>query len=92
MNVPADIRQLINLWPTRAELAADLSEICGEVGVGKVHKWAQSSSIPSKFHAAVIAAAQSRGFSVNAELLVRLHAIQTTPNHSTSIGREGETP
>jgi hypothetical protein len=44
--------------------------------VGKVHKWAQSSAIPSKFHAAVIAAAKVRGFKVDAALLVDLHAIK----------------
>lgn len=79
MDAPADIRQLINLWPTRAELAADLSEICGEVSVGKVHKWAQYSSIPARFHAAVIKAAKARGFDVNAELLVSLHAMKSEP-------------
>lgn len=76
MSTPNDIRELINLWPTRAELAADLSVSCGQVSVGKVHKWAQSSAIPSKFHAAVIAAAKVRGFQVDAALLVELHAIK----------------
>lgn len=76
MSEPSDIRQLINLWPTRAELAADLSVTCGKVNVGKVHKWAQASSIPSRFHAAVIQAAKSRGFNVSAELLVDLHSIK----------------
>ena len=62
------IKQLIDLWPTRKVLAED-------VGASKdrVDKWAQTGSIPAKFHARVIRAAGSRGFAVTADDLVRLH-------------------
>lgn len=62
------VKQLIDLWPTRKVLA-------DEIGTSKerVDKWAQSGSIPARFHAAVLRAAGLRAFPVSAEDIVRLH-------------------
>lgn len=70
------VKDLINLWPTRAEMAVDVSKSLGDktVTVGQVHKWAQFQSIPARFHWAVIAAGTARGFDLTAEIMVRLHA------------------
>lgn len=70
------IRDLINLWPTRAILASDVNKIAGGpvVSAGQVHKWAQAQSIPPRFHLAVVQSAQGRRFQITAELVVTLHA------------------
>ena len=70
------IRDLIDLWPTRAALADDLSRLCpsAPASVDQVHKWPRSGAIPARFHYALIQCGQARGFPVTADLLVRLHA------------------
>jgi hypothetical protein len=63
------IKALIDLWPSRAELAGDL-----DTSVDRVHKWAKpGGSIPAWFHADLLRAASARGFTVSADDLVRLH-------------------
>lgn len=62
------IKQLIDLWPSRKALAEDI-----DTSKDRVDKWAQSGSIPAKFHAAVLKAAAARSFIITAEDLVRLH-------------------
>ncbi|MDJ0631075.1 MAG: hypothetical protein QNJ44_22650 [Rhodobacter sp.] len=70
------IRELVNLWPTRAELARDISAVSPliEATTHQVHKWAENGSIPSKYQSAVLRAATERGFPVTAELLITLHS------------------
>lgn len=65
-----DVRGLIDLWPTRRELADEVFTT-----VDRVHKWAQSGAIPARFHARFLRAADLRGFDVTAEVLVRLHDV-----------------
>ncbi len=62
------VKQLIDLWPARKVLAQ-------EIGASKerVDKWAQSGSIPARFHAAILRAASARSFAVTADDIVRLH-------------------
>jgi len=69
------IPDVINLWPRRADLAADLSGICADrsVSVAQVHKWAASESIPARFHFSLIQAAAQRGYPVTADLLAQAH-------------------
>ena len=69
------IRDLVNLWPTRTEMAKDLMVICSALRVttAQVHKWAESDSIPAKYHNAVLKAARNRGFAITAEQIVILH-------------------
>lgn len=70
------IKDLINLWPTRADLALDLTAVLGEhrVSADQVHKWARSNSIPARFHFAVVRAGTKRGFDVTADAIARLHS------------------
>lgn len=70
------VRDLVNLWPTRADLAVDMSQQCSALSVSphQVHKWAEKGSIPAKYHFRLLTAAQKRSLPVTADLLVRLHA------------------
>ena len=72
----SSVRDLINLWPRRADLASECqAHAPGQsVTVARVHKWAENDAIPAKYHLAVLAAAQARAFPVTADLIVRLHA------------------
>ena len=68
------VRDLIDLWPKRSELAADLTcELRRPVSVDSVHKWAANGGIPAKYQRAVVIAASRRGFRVDADLMLRLH-------------------
>lgn len=71
----SSIRDLINLWPTRAVFAKDICQVspAHSVTVHQAHKWAEKGSIPASFHRAVLMAADARGFPVTADLLVLLH-------------------
>lgn len=63
------IRDLIDRWPTRRAMS-------DEVGAKEaaVHKWARSGRIPSQHQAAVVAAAQKRGFAeITAEWMLLAH-------------------
>ena len=62
------IKALIKCWPTRKDLADDLV-----VSKERVDKWAQTESIPARYHAAVMRSACKRGIAVSADDLVRLH-------------------
>lgn len=70
MNPPDSIRALIDLWPTRRDLAEDVPTT-----VDRVHKWAVKNNIPSRYHNSVLLAARRRGFPVDAEQLIRLHDV-----------------
>lgn len=72
----SSIRDLVNLWPTRSELAQDLMMTCSSLKVttAQVHKWAEKGTIPSKYHHPVLQAGRERGFDLSAELIVALHA------------------
>jgi DNA-binding transcriptional regulator YiaG len=64
----SSIKALIKCWPSRKDLADDLV-----VSKERVDKWAQTASIPARFHARLIRAGNARGISVTADLLARLH-------------------
>lgn len=68
MTEPSTVTALIDLWPARRDLAADIG-----VMTDRVHKWAKSNAIPARFHLRVLQAAELRGFPVSPELMVRLH-------------------
>ena len=66
----APIKQLINRWPSRRALAAEIG-----ANVATVHKWATAGRIPSNWQASVIRAAQDHGFSyVTADWMVLVHS------------------
>jgi hypothetical protein len=73
MSNPSSIRSVIDLWPTRRDMAADM-----QVSTDRVHKWAKANAIPARFHLRVIEAATARGFPVTADLLVQLHHAETS--------------
>lgn len=62
------IRDVLDLWPCRKDLADDLGTT-----LDRVHKWAKSESIPARYHAGMLRAAERRGFDLCADDLVRLH-------------------
>lgn len=71
MDKPSTFRDLIGLWPRRSDFAEDIGE-----SLGRVHKWAQLGSIPAKYFAGIISAADRRGFGVTADDLVRIAALE----------------
>lgn len=75
MEAVSTIRELVNLWPTRASLHEDLRRHFPSlpVSVHRIHKWAETGSIPPRYHHPVFVAAQDRKFPVTAELIARLH-------------------
>lgn len=63
------IRSLIDAWPNRKALAAEIG-----ANTEAVHKWASSGRIPPRWQAKVITAAQQRGlWHVTAEWMVLQH-------------------
>lgn len=76
MDTPDSIRAVVNLWPTRSALVADIRALTDRVPVtvAQVHKWAAFERIPAKYQHLVLKAARQRGFPVTADLLVALHA------------------
>jgi len=72
----SSIRDLVNLWPTRASLVEDIRRFSPglKVNTPQVHKWAANGTIPARYHFPVLTAGRYRGFSIDAELMVRLHA------------------
>lgn len=75
MSTVSSIRDLVNLWPTRASLAEDICRLNPmlKVTTGQVHKWPETGSIPPRYHHTILIAARERGFEVTAELIVELH-------------------
>lgn len=70
------VRDLINLWPRRADLVSDISgRVTGlSVTLHRVNKWAENGTIPPKYHQAVLHAAQMRRYPVTADLLIAVHS------------------
>lgn len=66
----SSIKNVIGLWPSRKVLADEI-----ETTVGRVNKWAQTGSIPARFHARLLRSAVARGIHLTAEDLTRLHDI-----------------
>lgn len=73
MSKPVSIKDLIDLWPSRRELASDITALGSEVDVERVHGWAKTNSIPAKYHRRLIQSAVARGIAVSADLLADLH-------------------
>lgn len=62
------IRELVDLWPSRRDFAAEV-----RAPVGRVHKWITANSVPVRYHRALLDAAELRGFEFTAEDLVDIH-------------------
>jgi len=78
MEAISNIRDLVNLWPTRSSLAEDLRIFSPgmKVTTDRVYKWAENGAIPAKYHFAVLTAGRHRGFGLSADQIVMLHAPQ----------------
>lgn len=78
MEKNSTVKDLIDLWPTRAALADDVTRQMDwlKVTAAQVHKWAQAQSIPARYHQAVLLSAADRGLNVTAESIVLAHSIQ----------------
>jgi hypothetical protein len=73
MDKSPTVRDIIDLWPSRATLAEDIHTSDDPVTLATVHKWAQRNSIPSRYHAAVLRAAMARAIALTAETIVAAH-------------------
>lgn len=82
-----NISTLIAAWPTRAMLASDLG-----LSVDRVHKWAQSGTIPARYQLGVLEAATRRAIPLTADELVRLNACdqKVHPPFSRSQSRDAQ--
>lgn len=71
------VKDLINLWPSRASLSGEINRLITDPGklvsTDRVHKWAQNGTIPPYYHAVIIEAGQARDLDVDANLLVHVH-------------------
>lgn len=78
MNEVPSIRDLVNLWPSRAALVDEMSRVPPRraVSIHQVNKWAVTGSIPAKYHYQLVQAAEARRLPVTADVLVRLHAAE----------------
>lgn len=77
MMIQNQIKNLMAEWPSRAAFADDLS-----VKIDRVHKWAQSGSIPQAYLLLVVKAAKGRGIDLTAEGILKMHQ-QTKPEVAT---------
>lgn len=63
-------QKIIELWPSREAMAADIPD----AGAWTVSKWWQRNTIPSEWWLAVLATDKARDAGLNAELLAKLAA------------------
>ena len=70
------VKQIIDLWPSRAALAGAIRSSEGAVPLDRVHKWAQTGSIPARYWAALISSARAQGFVLTADDLVAVHDVR----------------
>lgn len=73
MDTPLTVRDIIALWPSRAALAEDIHLENDPVTLETVHKWSQRNSIPPRYHAPLLRAANCRNIQLSADTLVAAH-------------------
>lgn len=73
MDSTLTVRDIIDLWPSRAALAEDIHAADDPVTLQTVHKWVQRNSIPSRYHAILLRAAPQRAIDLTADVLVAAH-------------------
>lgn len=69
MSEHTSFRAIVDLWPSREELASDVSTT-----VGRVSKWAQRDNIPAEWWSAVLGTERARSAGITAEILTSLAA------------------
>lgn len=65
----ASFRSIIELWPSREAMAAELG-----AGAPAVSKWWQRDSVPAEWWSAILATDVAAGAALTADLLTRLAA------------------
>ena len=70
-------REIVDRWPSRKELASDLS-----AETVTVHRWVQRNSIPGWYDARILNAAKTRGIKLTADELVMHRA-----SHNEQFGQ-----
>lgn len=75
MSKKRTVREIINLWPSRAALAGDVNSVAGVkvASTSQVHRWADVQSIPAKYHHWIVLAAGRRSLDVDAAALALAH-------------------
>ena len=68
----ATFRSIIELWPSREAMAADIG-----AGASAVSKWWQRDSVPAEWWSAMLATEVATANCVTAELLIALAARET---------------
>jgi hypothetical protein len=71
-------RAVIDLWPSKAQLARDIG--CAE---SRVQKWSVRNSIPAEWWLRLINAAHRRGYKVSFEDLAGLAAVSAPEPQTT---------
>jgi hypothetical protein len=57
-----DARSIIGLWPSREQLAQDISAVTGkERTVATVHRWYQRNAIPGEYDIVLLEIAKGKG-------------------------------
>lgn len=82
-----DIKSLIDLWPSRRALAAEVNALLPSgvrtVTPDQVHKWAANGAIRSQYQQFVLLAGISRGFPITADAMIKLHAAKLSSGATT---------
>lgn len=73
MTCTLSVREIIDLWPSRADLAAEISVDGDRVTPAQVAKWAQRGSVPAAYHGRLVRAAARIGSALTAEALDAAH-------------------
>jgi hypothetical protein len=58
----ASFRDVIDLWPTKAALVRDLTELGGAAKTAPVRYWYSHDAIPAQWFDPLLGAAKARGF------------------------------
>ncbi len=73
MDTQITVRDIIAMWPSRADLAEDAHTPEDPVTVSAVHKWVQRNGIPSRYHAPILRGAERRNIRLTAAALIGAH-------------------
>lgn len=64
---------MLTKWPDRRALWEDVRRTEPDLALVAVHRWYKRGSVPPKYWAAILSAAEARGITLTAEEIVRAH-------------------
>lgn len=64
---------ILSLWPSRREVLNDARRADPSLDMIAVHRWFQRASVPGHYWGALLDGAQTRGFALTADDIVRAH-------------------